>query len=250
MESISAVGEHRSTPRSTPIRGTDLATILHCAIREAVQRLDAVAAVVYLMDEKRTELKAAMVGGSMPSVFTLPGRMDLEAPFASARAVASGKVEVLVDPGPGEADQAYMPRYPYVALAAPVIGAKHRFGAITVVGLESRTPCGAADRTGLQQIGEELAGALGELAGSGAVIAPEPTPVVVPLFGPKADTHTPGWGLPGVPGSVGTSLMYPLRRLAEVLNQATTMDHIIRAARSYVMSPFRAQSLVLAAASE
>ncbi|WP_294013376.1 hypothetical protein, partial [Streptomyces sp.] len=75
-------------------------TILHCGIREAVHRLGAVAVAVYLLDEDRSELRAAMIGGSLPSVFTLPGRMDVEAPWASARALASGRAEVLTDPGP------------------------------------------------------------------------------------------------------------------------------------------------------
>ncbi|MFB7500167.1 SpoIIE family protein phosphatase [Streptomyces sp. NPDC056161] len=250
MESFDAAGEDRRRHGATRIRGTDLVTILHCGICEAVHRLGAVAAVVYLLDEDRNELRAAMIGGSLPSVFTLPGRMDVAAPWASARALASGRVEVLADPGPREADQQYMSSFPYMALAAPVITEKHRFGAVTVVRLETHGAYGTADRAGLQEIGDGLAVALAELAGSGAVIAPGPTPLLVPVFSPEADTDTPGWGIPGVPGSVGTSLMYPLRRLAEMLNQAATMDDIVRAARSYVMSPFRARSLVLASASE
>jgi anti-sigma regulatory factor (Ser/Thr protein kinase)/GAF domain-containing protein len=250
VESIDAAGEDRRRRGTTRIRGTDLVTILHCGIREAVHRLGAVTAVVYLLDEDRNELRAAMIGGSLPSVFTLPGRMDVEAPWASARALASGRVEMLADPGPGEADQQYMPSYPYVALAAPVITEKHRFGAITAVRLETDGAYGAADRTRLQESGDGLAVALAELAGSGAVVAPGPTPLLVPVFSPETDTDMPGWGIPGVPGSVGTSLLYPLRRLAEMLNQAATMDDIVRAARSYVMSPFRARSLVLASASE
>lgn len=250
MESIDAAGEDRRRRGATRLRGTDLVTILHSGICEAVHRLGAVTAAVYLLDEDRNELRAAMIGGSFPSVFTLPGRMDVEAPWASARALASGRAEVLADPGPGEAGQQYMPSYPYVALAAPVIAEKHRFGAITVVRLETHGAYGAADRTGLQEIGDGLAVALAELAGSGAVIAPGPTPLLIPVFSPETDTDTPGWGIPGVPGSVGTSLVYPLRRLAEMLNQAATMDDIVRAAQSYVMHPFRARSLVLASASE
>ena len=250
MESFDAAGEGLRRRGATRIRGTDLVTILHSGIREAVHRLGAVAAVVYLLDEDRNELRAAMIGGGPPSVFTLPGRMDAEAPWASARAVVTGKVEVLADPGPGEAGRQHMPSYPYMALAAPVISERHRFGAITAVRLETHGAYGTADRTGLREIGDGLAAALAELAESGAVVAPGPTPLLVPILSPETDTDMPGWGIPGVPGSEGASLEYPLRRLAEMLNQATTMDDVVRAARSYVVSPFRARSLVLASASE
>ncbi|MET8331318.1 SpoIIE family protein phosphatase [Streptomyces sp. NPDC005181] len=250
MTSSSTVGEHRRRGGSTRIRGTDLAAVLHCALREAMYRLDVVAAAVYLLDGDRTELRAAMIGGGPPSLFTLPGRMDLDAPYASARALASGRATVLVDPDPAEVDQQHVLPYPYVAISAPVITAHHRFGAITVLRLETQGDCEAADCTGLKEIGAELAMALAELAGSGAAITPGHMPMLVPIFNPDTSVCTPGWGMSGVPGSAGASLMYPLRRLADMLNQATTMDHIVGAARHCVMSPFRAQALVLASAGE
>ncbi|WP_392667194.1 SpoIIE family protein phosphatase [Streptomyces sp. LN785] len=45
-------------------------------------------------------------------------------------------------------------------------------------------------------------------------------------------------------------MMYPLRRLAELLNRATTMDDIVAAAQYCAMSSLRAQALVLVSASE
>lgn len=45
-------------------------------------------------------------------------------------------------------------------------------------------------------------------------------------------------------------MMYPVRRLAELLNQATTMDDIVRAAQYCVMLPLRADALVLTSASQ
>ncbi|WP_326815457.1 SpoIIE family protein phosphatase [Streptomyces sp. NBC_01763] len=250
MKNTSAVGEHRRRGGSTRIRGTDVAATLYRALREAVHRLDAVAAVVYLLDEDHTRLRAAMIGGSPPSSFTLPGRMELDAPYASARALASGRLTVLADPDPAAADHQHVSPYPYIAISAPVITANHRFGAITVLRLETQGGCEAADCTGLTEIGDELAVALAELAESGAAITPGHMPVLVPAFGADPALRTPGWGVPGVPGSAGTSLLYPQKRLADMLNQATTMDHIVGAARYCVMSTFRAQGLVLASADE
>jgi GAF domain-containing protein/anti-sigma regulatory factor (Ser/Thr protein kinase) len=225
--------------------------VLHDAVREAIQQLNAVAAAVYLLDKDHTELQVAMIGGSPPSFVTLPGRMTLDAPYASARALASGKPAVVVDPDPASPDQQHVPPYPYITLSVPVAAAGRRFGALTVLRLETYGNFRAEERTDLQQIGEELATALAELAGTGAAVTAGPTPMLVPA-GPEADTSvcTPGWGVSGVPGSAGTSLMYPLRRLADLLNQATTMDYIVGAAQYCVMSPFQARALVLASASE
>ncbi|MER5917404.1 SpoIIE family protein phosphatase [Streptomyces sp. NPDC001982] len=224
--------------------------VLECAVREAVQRLDAVTAAVYLLDEARTQLQVAVIGGVPPSLFTIPGRMDLDAPYASARALASGKVAVLADPDPAEAGQHYALPYPYIALSAPVIHADHRFGALSVLRLETHGDYQAADCTELQEISDELAAALAELADSGVAITPGPTPVLVPAGDADTGVATPGRGVFDAPSSAGTSLMYPLRRLADMLNQATTMDHIVATARYCLMSPFGANALVLASASE
>ncbi|MFF3517330.1 SpoIIE family protein phosphatase [Streptomyces sp. NPDC002573] len=248
MTSSSAAGEHRRGGGSGQIQGTDLAAVVHRAVREALQRLTAVTAAVYLLDEDHAELHLAMIGGSPPSFFTLPGRMGLDTPYASARALASGQPAVLVDPDPAEADQQHVPPYPYVALSVPVVDADRRFGALTVLRLETFGTFRATEQADLQEIGNELATALAQLAENGAAIAAGPTPMLVPVGHPSI--CTPGWGVSGVPGSAGTSLMYPLRRLEDLLNQATTMEAIVGAARYYVMYPFRAQALVLASAND
>ncbi|MGI5509226.1 SpoIIE family protein phosphatase [Streptomyces sp. CA-106131] len=246
----SAVGQRRRRCRST--LSPDLTAVLHCAVREALCRLNAVAAGVYLLDEDATEIRVALIVGGPPSLFTLPGRMELDAPYASARALASGRVEILADPYQAEAGhEQHVPPYPYVALAAPVIAADQRFGALTVLRTEEQGDYQEHDRSRLQQIGSELATALAKLAASGAEIKPGPMPVLVPA-GTDADTNvcTPGWGVADVPGSGGMSLMYPVRRLADLLNQITTMDDIVAAAQYCVMDPFDAQALVLTSASE
>jgi anti-sigma regulatory factor (Ser/Thr protein kinase) len=131
------------------------------------------------------------------------------------------------------------------------MAADRRFGTLTVLRPETSGDYQAANLTDLQEIGDELAAALAELADSGAAVTPGPMPLIVPAE-LDADTSpcTPGWGVPGVPGSAGASLVYPLRRLEDQLIQATTMDHITGAARYCVMSPFRARALVLASAAE
>lgn len=250
MKTSSAFGEHRRGGGSTRIRATDLAVTLGHALDEAVHRMDAVAAGVYLLEPNRSRLRAAMIAGSPPSMFTMPGRMDLDAPYASARAWVSGEVEILADPELAESGETHVPAYPYIAMSTPLLAAGHGFGSLTVLRLETHRDYGATDRAELKAIGDQLAAELAELSESGTPIAPGHMPMLVPVFAAGTDGCTPGWGLPGAPGSAGMSLFYPLRRLSDTLNQATTMEDIIAAARYCVMSPLGAQGLVLASASE
>jgi GAF domain-containing protein/anti-sigma regulatory factor (Ser/Thr protein kinase) len=250
VTSSSAAKESRRGDGPARVQGTDLAAVLHRAAREALRRLGAVAAAVYLLSQDRTELRSALIAGSPPSIFTLPGRMGLDAPYSSARALASGEVTVLLDPEPAAPDQPYALPYPYAALSAPAIAASHRFGAITVLRLETDGDYQAVDRESLRRIGGDLAQALADLVTSGTAITPGHLPLLVPVYDPDTSVCTPGWGVTGVPTSAGLSLMYPPRRLADLLNQATTMDHIVRAARYCVMAPLGAKTLVIASAAE
>ncbi|WP_327121924.1 SpoIIE family protein phosphatase [Streptomyces sp. NBC_01341] len=227
-----------------------LAAVLNRALQSAVHRLNAATAVVYLLDEDGTQLRTAMIGGSPPSAYTLPGRMPLDASYASARALASGNVEVLADPDLIEVDNSDGAPYPYVAISAPLTAPGHRFGAITVLRLETYGGCAQADAEAMRDIADELALDLAALAEEGVAVTPGHMPVLVPAFSAHAENRTPGWGIPDVPGSAGMSLVYPMRRLADMLNRATTMDHIVRAARFCVMIPFRAQALALVSARE
>ncbi|MFF4653381.1 SpoIIE family protein phosphatase [Streptomyces sp. NPDC001380] len=233
------------------ISGADLAGVLHSAVREAMHRLRAVTAAVYLLDERHGELRLAMASGSPPSLFTFAGRMGLDAPRATARAVASGTTAVLVDPDPADPAQEHVRPYPYTALSAPVTSGNRRFGALTVLRVEDRGSFSAAERDGLGEVGDELARVLAGLVEDGVTVAAGPMPMLIP---PEADidtsVYTPGWGVPGVPGSAGTSMMYPLRRLADLLNRARAMEDVVAAGRYCVMAPLGARALVLASATE
>ncbi|MFJ3224560.1 SpoIIE family protein phosphatase [Streptomyces sp. NPDC086783] len=235
---------HRSdVPR--PVHSADASEVMHHAVREARRRLDAVAAAVYLADDQR-DLRLALTGGSAPSFFTFPGRMALDATSATARAWATGRAAVLIDPDPAGPDQEHVLPYPYTALSAPVATAHRRFGALTVLRLETKGAYRPAECEALEDVGRRLAQALAGLADDGIDVAAGPTPMLVPPE-TEVDTsvHTPDWGVQSVPGSAGTSMMFPLRRLAELLNRATTMDEVVAAAEFCLMSPLRAESIVL-----
>ncbi|MDX3353174.1 SpoIIE family protein phosphatase [Streptomyces sp. ME01-24h] len=247
MKSNSALGEHRR--EGGPARNADraLEEALHCAAREALFRMDAVATAVYLLNTHTGEVCAAMIAGSPPSMFTLPCRMSMDMPRASTRAIATGEVAALPDPDPASAEGQFARPYPYAALAAPVTADGHRFGALTVLRLEDRGDYSPADRDVLRESADELARALARLARAGTVVTAGPSPALVPVF--REDVSIPGWGVDSVPGSAGASLMYPLRHFAERLNEATTVDHLVAAAHDSLMSPFGARALALATAS-
>ncbi|MGW1045178.1 SpoIIE family protein phosphatase [Streptomyces sp. NPDC002547] len=251
MTSSSPGKDQHPSREPTDIHRADLAEVLHHAVREAKKRLSAVAAAVYLLDEDRGELRLALAAGSQLSLYTMPGRMGLDGYGASARALRSGKAAVLVDPDPADPGQKHVLPYPYVALSAPVITGDQRFGALTVLCLEDRGSCRPGDGPALEEIGDRLAKALTMLVKDGVTVAADPMPMLIP---PESATDmcgsTAGWGVQGVPGSAGTSMMYPLRRLSVLLNRATTVDEVVGAAQYCMMDPLRAQALVLATASE
>jgi GAF domain-containing protein/anti-sigma regulatory factor (Ser/Thr protein kinase) len=233
------------------MRGTDLEDALHHTTGAARHRLNAVSAAVYLLDERSDDLRLAMADGSPPSLFTLPWRIGLDAPAASARAVVSGETAVLIDPDPADPSQEHALPYPYIALSAPVAAGGRRFGALTLLRLENGGDCTPADRAELENQADRLAEALAGLVKDGVRVEAGPMPMLVPQ-GDATDTsvYASGWGVRGVPGSAGTSMMYPLRRLSEMLNRASTMDDIVQAAQYCIMAPLRAQALVLVSAGE
>ncbi|MGI5397425.1 SpoIIE family protein phosphatase [Streptomyces sp. CA-251251] len=240
---------HGSDPRT--VQGSNLAEALHWSARAARRALDAVAAAIYLVDEERGELRLALADGSAPSFFTFPGRMAADTPSATVRAWTTGRAAVLIDPDPAGPDQEHVLPYPYAALSVPVASGDRRFGALTVLRVETSGAFRPAEERMLEDIGCRLAEALAGLEATGVTVGAGPMPMLVPAER-AVDTSvpTPGWGVRGVPGSPGTSMMFPLRRLAELLNRATTMDDVVAAAQYCVMSALRAEAMVLVAERE
>ncbi|MFJ3672491.1 SpoIIE family protein phosphatase [Streptomyces sp. NPDC090106] len=231
----------------------EVTAVLHRAVHQTAHRLRAVAAAVYLLTPDGSELRAAMIGGSPPSVLTLPGRMALDSSYASARALATGEVAFLVDPDPLDASEPGALAYPYAAASVPLAARGSRFGSLTVLRTENRAGYGDADSRRLARIGDRLAGLLADLQDRGVSVAPGDLPVLVPVLGtePPAEEADPVVrGVPGVPGSAGMSELYALQRLTDMLNRATTMEHVVGAAELCVMTPLGARALVLASTAE
>lgn len=237
--------------RSPGIQDEDLAAVLHGAAREAMGDLGAVAAAVHLLSGDGARLELALTGGGPPSLFMVPGRVRLDSSGSCARAFASRGAAVSALAGAaGTAHEHALP-HPYAALSVPLAVEDRRFGTMTVLRAQPPEAFGAADRKRLQRAGDRLAAALAGLAERGIAVTAGPMPALVPIWpGPDVDGHTPGWGVPGAPGSAGTSMMYPVRRLTELLNRATTPDDIVEAAQRCIMAPFGARALVLVTADQ
>ncbi|MCX5355735.1 SpoIIE family protein phosphatase [Streptomyces mirabilis] len=228
--------------------GTGLGEALHRTVSETVRRLGAVATAVYLLDADRTRLEVAMIAGSPPSIFSLLPGADLDSPYEPARALASDIAVGDLEAHPEAKPPPPPLSYPYLALATPVVAGHHRFGALMALRLDTHGRYSAADQAALEDAGKELATALTALSERGEAVVAASTPTLIPAR--PAGACTAGWGLPDVPGSDSTSMMYPLRRLADLLNQATTKKEVAAAARSCVMRPLRARAVVLAVAQD
>ncbi|MFD9127024.1 SpoIIE family protein phosphatase, partial [Kitasatospora sp. NPDC059571] len=251
MDAIGAGADPDRDQRPSGIDEEDLPALLHSAVRKAVDCADAVAAVVYLLTADGNDLRAAVIGGSPPPIFAIPGRMSLEADYASAAAVRTGAVTVLARGRPTDPAVEGVPAYPYTITAVPLNGDGHRFGALAVVRSEEDTPFDGADLARLVGFADRLGQALAGLLRRRIAVDPGPLPLIVPVYRDRpADPREHGWGVPGAPGSTGTSMMYPVRWLADLLNRATGMDDIMAAARCCLVEPFRARTMVLACADE
>ncbi len=161
--------------------GRNLAEILHGSVCEALHRLDAVAAAVYLLNAGHTELKVGTIVGSPPSFFAFPGHINIDAPFASARALTSVNGAVC-DPDPVDAEELGPRPSPYVALAVPVGKGSQRFGTLTVLRLDTHGAYESGDCTALQEVAETLADALADLSASGTAITAGPAPILLPTY--------------------------------------------------------------------
>ncbi|MFE9611378.1 SpoIIE family protein phosphatase [Streptomyces sp. NPDC006012] len=247
--------EEKHDDTSVAALGEDLAAALHCAVHEAVHRLGASAAAVYLLTADGSELRPAVIGGGSPAVLTLPGRMALDTLYASAHALVTREPAFLADPDAQPEPEPGTVAYPYNVAAVPLIQGEHRFGSLTVLRPASGGDYTDLDCRRLRRIGDRHARALAGLLDEGAVLTPGNLPLLVPVFGTLAsslpqDIAEITWGVPGVAGSAGMSLMYPLHRLAAMLNRATSMEDITAAAEFCLRAPFRAHAMALASAAD
>ncbi|MEU6290948.1 ATP-binding SpoIIE family protein phosphatase [Streptomyces sp. NPDC046988] len=249
-----SVGDSRAREREPAgALGDEPTVVLHRAVDQAARHLHAVAAAVYLLAPDGRELRAAVIGGSPPSVLTLPGRMALDSPYASARALADGGVALLAEPDPF-ADPAHGAlAYPYTVASVPLEADGRRFGALTVLRTEDMGGYGDEDARRLTRIGDRLAVLLAGLRARGVAITSGNLPVLVPVFDTERRPVTRErtvWGVPRVPGSAGMTLLYALQRLTEMLNRATTMEQVVGVAEFCAATPLKARALVLASAAE
>ncbi|MFE9061846.1 SpoIIE family protein phosphatase [Streptomyces violaceusniger] len=256
MPSAAGNGEPYRSPPGAPSDATAFEALLAEVLRDAIRDLDSITGIVYLMEDNGGWLRAAMIGGSPPAIFAMPERMTLDAPYASSTACRSGTVVVFGEPVM-RADDPGLARvvpFPYAVASTPLHAHGSRFGALTLIRIPSRVGfMNEEKRRRLRGIGDRLARSLAPLAEHCLPLTSTDKPLLLPEFSsdlPQPSARTAGWGLPDVPGSSGMTLMYQLHKLSAALNQTTETHGVVEAARSRLMYPCHAQSLILSIVSD
>ncbi|MBY8881086.1 ATP-binding SpoIIE family protein phosphatase [Actinacidiphila acidipaludis] len=236
-------------PRSDAAVEAELPAVLLPPLAECVTAAGAVAGIVYLADPDRSRLRAAVIQGSIPFVFGMPDVMSTDDRYASATAWRTGEVTMGGEPAPepGDAPFPHVIPFPYSAAAVPLARGGHRYGALTVVRLPEPGEDWAlsdARRTHLVAVAERLTTRLAALEARGVPVTPGPNVVLVPTPGTHRDTAGE-WGVPGVDGSGGWSLMFQVHKLSARLTRVTGLDEIAPAVVERVMRPFAAQGVII-----
>ncbi|WP_413802660.1 SpoIIE family protein phosphatase [Streptomyces iranensis] len=244
-------GEPYRSPPSPPSDAAAFEALLADALRQAILDLDSITGIVYLMEDSGEWLRAAMIGGTPPAIFAMPERMALDAPYASSTACRTGTVVVFGEPVV-RADDPGLARvvpFPYAVASTPLHAHGSRFGALTLIRIPSRAGLMSDEkRRRLRGIGDRLARNLVPLAEHCLPLPNTDNPLLLPVY--TSDLRQPSeqtavWGIPDAPGSSGMTLMYQLHKLSAALNQATETHDVVVAARSRLMHPYHAQSLIL-----
>ncbi|GGK75801.1 hypothetical protein Sme01_51480 [Sphaerisporangium melleum] len=230
-----------------PSPGPERDAVIGAALSRAVRRTGAYCGAVYLLTEDGTHLAATVLCGSPPAVFAMPDRMPVDGPYASSLAfrllepVNSGDPEAS---HPGVQIVPLIP-FPYSTVAVPLSTSEGRYGTLTLVWVPPRRRrLPEEDMRRLTCIAGGLAGELAGFAARGAPLTAPRAPVIVPIY--DSAGREPGWGLPEVPGSYGTSLMYQVYKLTRALNEASSLREIVEVAGQRMLVPFGARCLTLA----
>jgi anti-sigma regulatory factor (Ser/Thr protein kinase)/GAF domain-containing protein len=258
---------HRFVPGEEPLTGggggsgepgtAQRDSVLADALRAVVMDVGAITGVAYLLDGDGRHIRPAVIGGAPPSIFALPDRMAVTEPYAAATAFREGRPTLGSWPGPSETGvPTKAVPFPCSAAAVPLGTAEDRFGVLLVVWAPPRNASLLSEpQRHLSEVGAQVGRTLAGLAARGCVMRPGTRPVLVPIFrAGAATTEGPdardAWGLADVPGSAGLSFMYLVHKLAAALNEATGVQSVVRAAHSWMMTPFGAQAIVVSTLGE
>ncbi|MYX95978.1 SpoIIE family protein phosphatase [Streptomyces sp. SID486] len=226
--------------------------VLADTLQDVIGHLGANTAMAYLLADDHT-LRAVVIGGAQPAIYTMPEHIDIDEPFATAAAYRTGTLATAGFPtaaasSPGMRLASRVP-FPYSVVSLPIDTEDDRVGVLTVVWVPPRAhPLPAGDVSWLHNRTGALARTLGTLARHGVDMHAGALPAVLPLYG-RAATRRPGtdsgWGLPGHPGSAEVSFMYQLHQLAAELNEATSVSDVMTVTRHRVMAPFGATAFLV-----
>ncbi|MFE7323516.1 GAF domain-containing protein [Streptomyces sp. NPDC057565] len=226
---------------------SELTGLMYSAVHDAVCALAVEASAVYLL-KGDDDGRAAMIGGTSPTVFAVP-----ECYTGPTRAnLEDGAVfDIPVSPG-DHAGPEFWP-FSWRVTAAPLSYQGRRFGMFTVMRLASQKKIKSdhAERVWLGSRAMRLARDLSQLAERGTPVVPDVRPSLVPLYGKSSATQpsVSAWGIQEIPGSTGMTFTYQLN-LAHSLNRAITVDDVVTQAYEHLAVVFRGQAVMLSTAND
>ncbi|MFI8219973.1 SpoIIE family protein phosphatase [Streptomyces sp. NPDC085932] len=224
-----------------------LATVL----RRVIEGWGANTGLAYLLADDDRTLRAVIIGGAPPAIFTMPEQMDIDAPYATTTAFSTGDVAWAGFTAPAASDLPLASRvpFPYSVVSVPVGTPRRRFGVLTLIWVPPRSDFPSEPEvTGLLDEAHSLGRTLQTLADRQISMRSRAKPALLPIYHRKplaSGAAGVRWGLPDFVGSTEVSFMYQVHHLAAELNEAAGVGDVMAVARSRIAAPFGATALVM-----
>ncbi|WP_225829267.1 ATP-binding SpoIIE family protein phosphatase [Streptomyces naphthomycinicus] len=226
-------------------------TALAATLQEVIEELGANTGLAYLLSDDGRTLRSVIIGGAQPAIFTMPERLDIDDPYATAAALRTGDMAMAGFPTPACLDLRLASRipFPYSVVSLPLGIASGPLGVLTFLWVPPRTRfLHAQDVAWLKDKTQALGRTLQAMADRAVDMRPGTKPVLLPLYRRKSrpvGSANTGWGLPDFPGSTEVSFMYQVHQLAAELNEATSVADVMAVTRARIMTPFGAGAFLV-----
>ncbi|MGW4567264.1 SpoIIE family protein phosphatase [Streptomyces sp. NPDC004561] len=223
---------------------------LAATLQNVIEGLGAHTGLAHLLAEDDHTLRTAIIAGAQPAIYTMPERLDINAPYATATAFRTGQPTTagfLAPHSTGGLELASRVPFPYSVLAVPLDTDNGRLGVLALLWIPPRShPLDPGQTAWLTDQTERLARTLRGLAPTVSMRAGT-KPVLLPIYNsrPPATGANTGWGLPHIPGSTEVSFMYQVHQLAAELNEAAGVNEVMAVTRNRIMAPFDAQAFLV-----
>ncbi|MFD4567528.1 SpoIIE family protein phosphatase [Streptomyces sp. NPDC058467] len=234
--------EHENLRRDTALAAT---------VREVIEKLRANTGLAYLLADDNRTLRAVIIGGAPPAIFTMPEQVDVDDPYASATAFRTGELAKAGFPAPNVSGlrlASHVP-FPYSVVSVPICTERSSFGVLTFIWIPpSPSFLQQQEVTYLLRKARDLGNTLQGMADQNTSMRCSTKPSLLPIYHRKPLAPGPAsfnWGLPDLAGSTEVSFMYQVHKLAAELGEAASVGDVITAAQSRIAAPFGATAILV-----